>query len=50
MKLNFAYRLNPYRAVNALHLGSKNNSVNAVLEIITVCSTKHINTSYGQNA
>ena len=42
----------PYRAVNSLRLGYKNESVNVVWEIIAVCSeihTKHINTLCGQN-
>jgi len=41
-----------YRAVNTLRLGYKNQSVNAIKEIIAVCSqihTKHTNTLCGQN-
>jgi len=39
-------RFSPYRAVNTLHLGYTNQSVNLYREIIDVCSeihTKHIN-------
>jgi hypothetical protein len=49
--LNYIQRFNSYRAVNTLRLGCKNQSVNAVREIIAVCSefhTKHINTLRGQ--
>jgi hypothetical protein len=45
--------VSPYRAVNTLHLGYKNQSVNVVYrEIIAVCSeirTKHIHSLCGQN-
>jgi hypothetical protein len=45
--LKYIRRSSPYRAVNTLRLGCKNQSVNAVWEVIAVCSethTKHINT------
>jgi len=49
--LNYIQRFYSYRAVNTLRLGYKNQLVNAVREIIAVCSeihTKHINTLRGQ--
>jgi hypothetical protein len=44
LKKNYSH--SSYRAVNTLHLGYKNESVNALWDLIPVCSeihTKHIN-------
>jgi len=48
----YSHRFSPYRAVHALRLGYKNQSVNVILGNIAVCSqihTKHTNTFCGQN-
>jgi len=52
INLNYIQRFSPYRAVNTLDIGYKNESVNVVKEIIAVYSqihTKHINTLCGHN-
>ena len=41
-KTNLNYSPRPYRAVNTLHLGLKNESVNALWDLIPVCSAIHI--------
>jgi len=50
--VNYIYRPSPYRAVNTLRLGCKNQQLRFYREIIAVCSeiqTKHINKLWGQN-
>jgi len=50
--LNCTWKYSSYRAVNTFRLGFKNQSVNAVWEVIAVCyqfHSKHINTLCGQN-